>query len=97
MLAADRKLAYAIKQARLDLEDNGYTVSVGVSGYPWSLVAVREGTTEPVICVQVKRTTSEKGAKLLKAKYQKPYLPSGFQPYQHELWIWIDRKGWYGR
>ncbi len=93
----DKQLQYAIKQAKLDLEDAGYTVITAVEGYPWNLVGTIEGSTLPVKCVQVKRTRTEKGARILQGKYQKPNLPSGFQPYQHALWIWIDRKGWYHR
>ena len=92
----EKKLIHAIKQAKMDLEDAGYTVVTAVAGYPWNLVGVNESMpTAPVLCVQVKRTRTEKGARILYARYKKPLLPSGFQAYQHQLKIWIDRKGWY--
>lgn len=84
------------RKAKIELECDGYTVirSAGSHGQ-WDLVAVLEGSTNPVRCIQIKRTASIKGAKILRARYGKPNLPSGSQPYQHELWIWVDRKGWY--
>ncbi len=84
------------RKAKDLLEILGYTVirSAGSHG-PWDLIAVKEGTDEPVRCIQIKRTASLAGAKILRTKYQKPALPTGLRPYQHELWIWIDRKGWF--
>jgi hypothetical protein len=83
------------RKAKDLLEILGYTVirAAGSHG-PWDLIAVKEGSTSPVRCIQVKSCPTLVGAKRLLAKYQRPNLPSGFQPYQHELWIWIDRKGW---
>jgi hypothetical protein len=89
-----RPVVGAVRAAKQDLEANGYSVIPAPSGVKWHLIAVREGSTEPVKCIHIKRTKSALGAKQLTAKYSPPYQASGFQPYRHELWIWIDRKGW---
>ena len=91
----EKHILYITKEAKMDLEDEGYTTVPAVSGYPWNIVAIKESNpAEPVRCIQLKWTKTEKGAKLLKARYQHPTLPSGFQSYKHELWIWVERRGW---
>jgi hypothetical protein len=77
------------------LEILGYTVirAAGSHG-SWDIIAVKEGTTEPVRCIQVKRAATLIGAKRARLKHQFPNMESGFQPYQQELWVWVDRKGW---
>lgn len=81
--------------AKVELETTGYTVVQTDDSYAWQLVAVNESQpTEPIICITVKRANTIRGAKLLMARYQRPNLPSGFQAYKHQVWVWVDRKGW---
>lgn len=83
------------RKAKAELELDGYTVvrTAGSHG-PWDLVAVKEGSQEPVRCIQVKRTGSPLGAKRLKNKWIPYVAPTAYTCYKHELWIWVDRKGW---
>ena len=77
------------------MEKLGYQVirAAGSHG-PWDLIAIKEG--EPVRCIQIKRTKTSRGVKLLHSKFtpQVDYNPS--QHYNHELWVWLDRVGWQG-
>ena len=87
-----RAVEYKAKQ---ELEAKGYTV-IRASGShgPWDLIAVKEGTRDPVRCIQLKRTKSDRGVKQLKAKFIPQQAIEAYTCYQHELWIWVDRKGW---
>lgn len=78
------------------LENIGYTVirAAGSHGV-YDIIAINTNTpTEPVRCIQVKRAPTVIGARRIKARHQFPPMQSGFQAYQQELWIWVDRKGW---
>lgn len=81
------------RKAKDELELVGYTVirSAGSHG-PWDLVAFKGD--EPVRCIQCKRAATLIGAKRLAQKFSNPPLPVSFKTYKHEVWVWVDRKGW---
>ena len=77
-------------KAKKELEAQGYTIlrSAGSHG-PWDLTAFKD--EEPVRCVQIKYTKSERGMKRLLNTF-KPILVRGQSHYQTELWVWFKGK-----
>lgn len=82
-----RGRAYEYK-AKQELESEGYTVirSAGSHG-PYDLIAFKG--SEPVRCVQIKRTTSSAGVRALMNKW-KPVQGYTDTHYVEELWVWYD-------
>jgi len=89
---AGRSYEYKAKKV---LEREGYTVTRAAGSHgKWDLIAVKEGSSEPVRCIQIKRTKTEAGVKQLFGKFVPETNGNAFMPYRHELWVWLDRDGW---
>jgi len=78
--------AYEYKAKKV-LEEDGYTVirAAGSHGL-WDLIAVRG--TEPVRCIQIKRTKSPGGVKQLFGRFKPQVNGDASTHYVHELWVW---------
>lgn len=87
-----RGRAYEYK-AKQQLEAEGYTVirAAGSHG-PYDLIAFRG--SQPVRCIQVKRTKAPGGVKALLGKWQ-PMQAYSDTHYVEELWVWYDGRWHY--
>ena len=84
--------AYEYKAKKV-LEEQGYTVvrTAGSHG-PWDLMAIKEGTDEPVKCVQIKVTKSEDQLKRLLRGFKPQTNGTATRSYVHELWVYYKAK-----